>query len=199
LRNSATHKKTNLNDVERFKADLALRMSFPFLQFYLDIVAPAVKQSKSNKASKIVSKKKELIIISAPNIRAEDNYYFGLDGDNTGVFLEGLFVSSSTGEAEFKKFSKKIKVAIDDIAKEIKRLHGVIIFEAGDDLLFRGAFSAEKLMEFQQMYAQKTDGCTCSISFGKTLHENYLAMKLAKTYPGKNTILGIEMRKNADA
>ena len=35
LRNSTTHKGRLLSDVERFKAELAIKMSFPFLEFFL--------------------------------------------------------------------------------------------------------------------------------------------------------------------
>jgi hypothetical protein len=53
LRNSTTHKGKILTDVERFKADLAVKMSFPFLEFYSDIVFPTLSISGPTSAAPI--------------------------------------------------------------------------------------------------------------------------------------------------
>ncbi|NJN07775.1 MAG: mCpol domain-containing protein [Richelia sp. SL_2_1] len=39
-----------------------------------------------------------------------------------------------------------------------------------------------------------TKELTCSIGYGSSLTETYLALKIAKTKPGKNSIVGIQFK-----
>lgn len=123
-----------------------------------------------------------------------EDYFYGLDGDNTGGMLEGMFLDKESNESVFQNMSQKVSRAISKIGKGIMANDGTIIFNAGDDLLFKGKFTYDQLLEMQANYTKWSDGCTCSIGFGKTLKETYLAMKLAKATPGKNTIIGIDLR-----
>jgi hypothetical protein len=68
-----------------------------------------------------------------------------------------------------------------------------VVFEAGDNLLFKGSFDEKLLTEIQDKYSKKTLGLTCSIGYGKSFQEVYLALKLAKAQPGKKSIIGIEI------
>lgn len=68
-----------------------------------------------------------------------------------------------------------------------------IIFATGDDMLFKGPFNETVLQDLRQMYQEITPGLTCSIGYGRSLQEVYLALKLAKAEPGKNCIVGIEI------
>ncbi len=52
-------------------------------------------------------------------------------------------------------------------------------------MLFKGTFNETALQDLQQIYQKITSGLTCSIGFGKTLQEVYLALKLAKAEPGE--------------
>ena len=61
------------------------------------------------------------------------------------------------------------------------------------DLLFKGNLQEDMLLEIQAMYSKSTPGLTCSIGYGRSFQEVYLALKLAKTKPGKNAIVGIEL------
>ena len=117
-----------------------------------------------------------------------------MDGDDTGKVLEELFLASSD-ESSFRRVSRDITKAISEISKLLsKRLgKGVIVFDAGDDLLFKGNLEEEFLLEIKDLYSKTTSGLTCSIGYGRSFQEVYLALKLAKTQPGKNAIVGIEL------
>ncbi|WP_254444731.1 mCpol domain-containing protein [Anabaena sp. UHCC 0187] len=188
LRNSSTHKGKLLTDVEKFKAELSVKMAFPFIEFYTDIVYPLLSSGELSREPKQIKK------LSYTDIALEETLYYGLDGDDTGKILEELFLACSD-EASFRKLSKDITNAISKIAKVVTDELGknAIVFEAGDDLLFKGNLPEEKLLEMQAIYSQSTPGLTCSIGYGRSFQEVYLALKLAKTQPGKNAIVGIEL------
>ena len=187
LRNSTTHKGKLLTDMEKFKADLSVKMSFPFIEFYTDIIHPILSsQFLAENPQKIKN-------ISSSDIKPTETIYYGIDGDNTGSILEELFFAS-TDEAKFKKLSKSITAATNEISKFIKNTskNNSIIFEAGDDILFKGYLDEQKLKNIQNIYTNITSGLTCSIGYGRSFQEVYLALKMAKTQPGKNSIIGIE-------
>jgi minimal CRISPR polymerase domain len=194
LRNSSTHKSTTLADIERFKADLSVKMSFPFIEFYADIIYPILNNGNYTESPKKMKR------LSGSEMRPEVTYYFGLDGDNTGLMLEELFMSAYDDNT-FKQTSKTVFEAIEEIKSYIKgQVGSKIIFAAGDNILFKAAFEEPTLRKLQQIYYSKTSaltysmgsGLTCSIGYGKSLREVYLALKLAKLEPGKNSIVGIE-------
>jgi minimal CRISPR polymerase domain len=193
LRNSSTHKSTTLADIERFKADLSVKMSFPFIEFYADIIYPLFNSGNYTEPPKKMKK------LSGSDITPEATYYFGLDGDNTGLMLEELFMSACD-DTTFQNTSKTIIGAIEDIKTHICKKEGKIIFAAGDNILFKAEIDEPTLRMLQQIYHSKTasltyslgSGLTCSIGYGKSLREVYLALKLAKLEPGKNSIVGIE-------
>lgn len=193
LRNSSAHKNVMLADIERFKADISVRMSFPFIEFYADIIYKIL-----NDGNYAVSPKK-MKKLSGSDMTPGDIYYFGLDGDNTGLMLEELFMSACD-DTTFQKTSKSVFNAIRDIENDIISRAGKIIFAAGDNILFKAALDEAALRKLQQIYHSRTSGLTysmgsgltCSIGYGKSLREVYLALKLAKLEPGKNSIVGIE-------
>lgn len=188
LRNSSTHKGTLLTDMERFKAELAIKMSFPFIEFYTDIVYPILAGDDYTESPKRIRR------LSSPSADANDIFYFGLDGDNTGSLLEELFLSSSD-EVAFKKLSNSITQAIDEMKKYIRDnfSKNAVIFATGDGMLFKGSFDEKALQDLRQIYQKITSGLTCSIGYGKSLQEVYLALKLAKAEPGKNHMVGLEI------
>lgn len=189
LRNSTTHKGKLLTDVEKFKADLSVKMAFPFIDFYTEIVHKALDPGATTAKPKQIKRLPELL--APPTATC----YYGLDGDNTGSVLEELFYSNSD-EKRFKILSDSIQEAITKISKLIREKSGnknSVVFEAGDDLLFKGRFDHKLLEEMQKLYQLETAGLTCSIGYGFSFQEVYLALKLAKTQPGKNAIVGIEL------
>lgn len=191
LRNSTTHKGKLLTDSERFKADLALKMSFSFIEFYIDVIYPILLSD--NSSDPVIQHPKKVNIITLSDINQSEILYYGLDGDNTGQALEELFVNS-TSEDKFKKISESIVKAINEISKFIRsNPKNSVIFAAGDDLLFKGYMDEDMLKNIQKMYESTTSGLTCSIGYGRSFQEVYLALKLAKTQPGKNSIIGIKI------
>ncbi|MEH2229998.1 MAG: mCpol domain-containing protein [Nostoc sp.] len=188
LRNSTTHKGRLLTDLERFKAELSVKLSFPFIEFYTDIVFPLLSLKSETQ------KQKQIKLISSNDIKLDDIFYYGLDGDDTGFILEELFVANSDQE-KFKQLSQSVKNAISEIIKFLRERYkkSTIIFDAGDDLLFRGKVSEEDLKRMQEIYYETTSGLTCSIGYGRSFQEVYLALKLAKTQPGKNAVVGIQL------
>lgn len=188
LRNSTTHKPEVLTSIERFKADLAIKMAFPFIEFYTDVIYPILTHGKPAQLPKPIK------ALSSSDLNANEVFYFGLDGDDTGTILEENFLSSSD-EAKFRMLSESVTKAVTEISKLIQSHHpeNSLIFAAGDDLLFKGRFDGQTLQTMQKMYQSLTSGLTCSIGFGKTIREVYLALKLAKIEPRKNSIVGIEL------
>lgn len=188
LRNSTTHQGRQLTSIEKFKADLAVKMAFPFIAFYTDIVYDILAEGAD------ITKPKKVAELESPVPTPGTIMYYGLDGDNTGQALEELFLLAKK-EAHFKKISESITKAIAIIRKKIIKKAGQnsIILEAGDDLLFKGDFSKEELEEFKGIYNSETSGLTCSIGYGNSFQEVYLAMKIAKTTPGKSTIIGAKL------
>jgi hypothetical protein len=188
LRNSTTHQGRQLTNIEKFKAELAVKMAFPFIAFYTDIVYDILSSNTE------VAKPKKITELDDPMPPPGTLMYYGLDGDNTGQALEELFLHAKK-EEHFRKISESIKKAIAIIRNRIQKKDGKnsIVFEAGDDLLFSGRFTKTELEEFRGIYNTETSGMTCSIGYGKSFQEVYLAMKIAKTTPGKNTIVGAKL------
>lgn len=185
LRNSTTHKGRLLTDVEKFKAELSVKMAFPFIEFYTDIVHDVLATTNAPMRPTRITK------IPLPQQPPETTLYYGLDGDNTGTILEDLFCLVSDEQA-FRDLSSKITEGINEIAKFIRQSkYGTIVFAAGDDLLFKGRFDYAQLQHMQEIYFDRSQ-LTCSIGFGRSFKEVYLALKSAKTEPGKNSIVGIE-------
>jgi hypothetical protein len=191
LRNSATHKGEPLTALESIKADLLVNMSFPFLQFYSEIVLPLLDGNP-------LSRKIKIQRIHPNTIVSSDILFVGIDGDDTGATLESLFCSvndEKTLEKMLRDFSENvdrgmcaIKTRIDNLDKK-----NTVIFASGDDILYRGRASHDFLVELKELYTEKSNGLTCSIGYGKSFREVYIAMKLAKAEPGKNSIVGIEL------
>ena len=144
LRNSTTHKGAHLTDIERFKGELAVKMSFPFIEFYTDIIYPMLAGNAPGEPTMKIRR------LSSPASDTDGIFYFGLDGDNTGSLLEELFRSSYDEDA-FKRMSNSITKAIEEIKKHIRGniLRNAIIFAAGDDMLFKGAFNEATLYTLQ--------------------------------------------------
>ena|SRR5947209_1363920 len=84
-------------------------------------------------------------------------------------------------------------VPLHKIRSGINLGQSTIVFAAGDDILFKAEFDESTLQELKQIYQQKTSGLTCSIEYGKSFREVYLALKLAKLESGKNSIVGVEL------
>jgi hypothetical protein len=190
LRNSTVHKGRALTSLEKFKADLVVKMSFPFIEFYIDIIHPIISSQKEQ----FETHTKRIRKLSNLEVDPNDIFYFSLDGDDTGARLEELFLTDY-GETEVRKLSHSITRAIKEIRKYIEGLFAQksIIFATGDDILFKGHFDEKAVQTMQQMY-QEITSLTCSIGYGRSFYEVYLALKIAKAEPGKNSLVGIEIQ-----
>jgi len=187
LRNSTTHKGRLLTDSEAFKAELSILLSLPFVRYYTEIVYPHLTGEQEPTAPRI----RRLALPAGPSAVA---LYFGLDGDDTGRVFEDLFLVDGE-EQRLRDCSEAVSNAISRISERIKNIAGkhAIIFSAGDDILFKGKFTQDQLRDLHDLYPTTTNGLTCSIGYGRSLREAFLALKLAKTTPGKNSIIGIEL------
>lgn len=123
---------------------------------------------------------------------AGETYFFGLDGDDTGRILEQLFQEDQQAD-EFKEFSRRISCAMKAVSKEAKKppFNANIVFQSGDDLLFRGTYDADALEHLRGIYRRVSGNQTCSVGFGRTPKEAYIALKMAKARPGKDSVMGI--------
>lgn len=188
LRNSTTHKGRLLTASEGFKAELSILLSLPFVRYYTTIVHPQVTEGKASGAPAIRS-------LALPVDPPKEELFFGLDGDDTGKVFEDIFLIDGD-EQQLRSSSQAVSKAICEICERIKQIAGkrAVIFSAGDDILFKGQFTQLQLQELHDLYAATTNGLTCSIGYGRSLREAFLALKLAKTAPGKNSIVGIEVR-----
>ncbi len=191
LRNKSVHldSKKDYTPLQKIKSNISMKLSLAFIEYYTDIVHPLLKGS--NEETSLI--KKDPIEIPPTRDIYKKEYYFGLDGDDTGRALEKL-LKDSLLEGELTGWSNDIKNAIarvKDFVNQDSEAH--IIFEAGDSLLFKGRFSRGQLEEMQGLYYNALGKkATCSIGFGLTLTEAYYALKFAKFREGKNAIVGIE-------
>ena len=190
-RNEATHPGGVLPfPFQRIKA----RMSFELLSLLVEHTSAVHLDGKlkpMNKAERIAPRACEMY---RSIVEPKGVYYFGLDGDDTGRELERMFAASSEDE-KFTQFSRHIEGAIKGVAQLVKaaQISGRVLFCAGDDVLFTGSYSQQVLNRMKSEYRDRSGGHTCSIGFGRTPREAYVALKLAKARPGKSAIIGIEV------
>ena len=125
-----------------------------------------------------------------------EEYFFGLDGDDTGRELEGLFQSNHDAEG-ISRFSNQIESAIKSVKDKVASppISGKVLFASGDDILFFGQYDKERLAQIKSHYLRISGGRSCCIGYGKTPKEAYVALKMAKATPGKDTIIGIEVMR----
>lgn len=131
--------------------------------------------------------------------KAGDQYYFGIDGDDTGRELERLF-QGEFGEEAVSRFSEAVDAAIRTVSERLKTapINGKVLFSSGDDILFKGTYDANAIEELRSTYSRISGGYTCCVGFGRTLKEVYVAMKMAKATPGKDSVVGVELMSAQD-
>jgi len=191
-RNKVTHESPDPLPVVTIHA----KTNFGLLQRLLDYLgALNNERSLSSLASPIEIQKtvpEKITPIAAPLICQE--YYFGLDGDDTGRKLEDLF-AKNVPEKDFTTFSNRIVSAMNKLKEMIENqpVHGRILFCSGDDMLFVGLYHQDTLEQMKRTYMNSSGGHSCSIGFGRTAREAYVALKMAKARHGKNSIVGIEL------
>jgi hypothetical protein len=109
----------------------------------------------------------------------EKKYYkvYGLDGDKVGRIIDSYFIRNELDA--LCVFSNKVSFAMDEIKNAVIQNKGLVIFCAGDSILFQGNFEDYWCEEILSLFLTRT-GCTASMGVGYTATEAYLALKLAK-------------------
>jgi len=188
LRNEATHGQLSV-DFGCIRARLCTELLFSTVDYFkilydTESIMP-LQQKVNNERNKLKINGQEGQI-----------YYFGIDGDDTGRELERLF-QLDVASNQFYRFSKSIDDAMRAIAKKVvlRPINGKVIFCSGDDLFFTGVYDIEAFEELRNMYSEIAKERTCSIGFGKTPKEAYVALKMAKAKMGKNCMMGVEFVK----
>jgi len=179
IRNQATHRPTPL-DFGRISARLAMDLLFAVLDFCEVVFVPDAGRTGYDHFDLGV------VSVGSPGVQ----YYFGVDGDDTGTELESLF-QSNCAEEELRAFSLKVNDAIRAVADGAKRgpIDGSIVFCQGDDLLFRGYWDTRAIRGLHEVFSNVSEGRTCSIGFGETVRDTQRALKLAKgSFPKGGTI-----------
>jgi len=186
LRNKSTHEPAS-RDFGRIRARISTELLLATVQYFKILNAEGLLHRQLTPAVQTNQK-------YALGGRPGETYYFGLDGDDTGRELERLFQIEGKPEA-IAKFSKAVDSAISAVSKRVVEdpINGKIIFSSGDDLLFEGIYVPKAIEDLRLAYREKSRGCTCSIGFGTTLKETYVALKMAKASPGKDCVVGIEL------
>jgi minimal CRISPR polymerase-like protein len=190
LRNYGAHEQlTSGAHIESVRARMAVEIFLCFLD-YLDVLCQEGLPSQTKTQEPTPRER----IRDLKSESGGGTFYFGLDGDDVGKVLEQMF-SDDAKPSEFSAFSRTVETALAEVSKAAKKypLRGEILFCAGDDLLFRGHYDEAALRQLQALFFKTSGGRTCSIGFGRTPRETYIALKIAKAQPGKNAIRGIEI------
>jgi hypothetical protein len=186
LRNASTHEPTS-PDFGRIRARLSTELLLATSEYlrilhFKGLLEPMESTSASTSSKYTIEG------------RSGHTYFFGLDGDDTGRKLEGLFQSGFEPDS-LTRFSMAIDAGIRAVSKKLTSapIQGALLFCSGDDLLFRGKYDADAINELRATYARASGGHTCSIGFGRTPKEAYVALKMAKATPGKDAVMGVEL------
>jgi hypothetical protein len=110
IRNQATHHITSL-DFGKISARLALDLLFAVLDFCEVVFAPVAGRRGDDHF--------DLGVVSAGKSGVQ--YYFGVDGDDTGTELETR-LQSNCSEEELRSFSLKVNAAIRAVAEAAKQV-----------------------------------------------------------------------------
>ena len=191
LRNTSTHQTTSA-DFGRIRARLSTELLLATAKYFEILNSRELLKPQSDFGNSVED------VTSVRSVALEGRlgtrYFFGIDGDDTGRHLEDLFQRSAEGH-EFAIYSKRISKAINIVSKQAKQppLSAEIRFCAGDDLLFEGHYDEAALKSLQDLFFEHSGGNTCSIGYGISPKDAYVAMKMAKAYSGKARVIGIEL------
>lgn len=183
LRNTAAHRT-----LPPHAAELRARLAVELILIVLDTLGSL----EDSIATDAATKESHSLIADTLHPNENQDYYVGIDGDDIGLELQEYFADDAEA-SDFARFSNKISTATREVAKRAKELGCKILFQAGDDIFFRGKYRSGMLEELQELFEERA-GQSCSIGFGPTPRDAYVAMKLAKARPGKRAIVGLETR-----
>lgn len=187
MRNISVHEVTPAS-LERIRARLATELLLSAVDYVTVLSTEGVLRPARDEDEATPVPQVEVESEGHPGVE----YFFGLDGDDTGHKLESLFLADAD-PGEFGEMSRPVDRAIREIAKLVRNppIQGEVLFSSGDDILFRGQYSRDALDELRRTYREVSGGLTCSIGFGDSPKAAYVALKIAKARPGKDSIQGI--------
>ena len=107
--------------------------------------------------------------------------FYGLDGDKIGRVIETYIVKDDVDT--LSTFSRNVSMALEAIRADVLQNKGVVIFCAGDSILFQGQFDVDWCEQILRDFVSIT-GRTASLGVGDTMVAAYLALKLAKARGG---------------
>ena len=116
-----------------------------------------------------------------PTAEEEAERVYGIDGDKVGGVIDAYFIRNEI--KSLGAFSSKVAYAMEEIRKAVIQGNGIVVFCAGDSILFQGIFDnlwCERILDLFQALT----GCTASMGIGNTATDAYLALKLAKADGG---------------
>ena len=111
----------------------------------------------------------------------EQKKVYGLDGDKVGGMIDAYFIRNEIDTLRI--FSSKVVIAMEEIRRAVVQNNGIVVFCAGDSILFQGNFENHWCDGILALFKSMT-GCTASMGVGNTATEAYLGLKLAKAGGG---------------
>ena len=115
--------------------------------------------------------------------------YVAVDGDNVGASLERLMIVNDV--KMLREFSRDYEPRMRNLIQIfVQRFDADIIFYGGDNFL--ASFEQESSLQGQIQEIcndfKVASGQTVSAGLGESPREAYIALRLAKTKPGKGTV-----------
>ncbi len=192
IRNRATHEDVP-EAVGHINARLAAELLFGTVEY---LASDSRQNTHDGGGSAAEEGEPEMRMDEVEEGNEGEEYYFGLDGDDTGRELESMFANNQS-EDEFQAFSHAIRKAVKRVHEMVARFpEGRVIFSEGDDVLFYARYSESRIGELIRCY-QHESGRTCSIGYGPSVRDAYVALKMAKARPGKESVVGVVPKTSA--
>ncbi len=107
--------------------------------------------------------------------------FYGLDGDKIGSIIEFYIIKNDMDALSL--FSNMVSRVLAEIREAILQNSGMVIFCAGDSILFNGQFDDAWCEKMLEKFVLAT-GRTASLGVGDSSTTAYLALKLAKAMGG---------------
>jgi len=111
----------------------------------------------------------------------QGEWFVGIDGDSTGVYIASCLKDSPDCQDEIRRHSNRITDAINSVREKVASELGkqTILFAKGDNILFHGTVTSDLVTDLLNMYLQKTK-LTASAGIGRTPYQASIALRLAK-------------------
>lgn len=110
---------------------------------------------------------------------------YGIDGDKIGGIIDAHFIRNEINA--LNTFSATVASAMEEIKNTVVESNGIVIFCAGDSILFLGDFERAWCEKILDIFLKRTER-TASMGVGDTATEAYLALKLAKADGGGKVV-----------